>query len=262
MFDDSEFKSMVLDEVVDHAHNVDKLVQGHDTNVDNSFFKELFRILHSIKGTSKSGGFDSVAHITHLIENLVGDLKDEKTPYTEDIRDYFLDFADELAHRIEDIQKDMSFEPNFDEFETRLNQLMQNEPDSITNERPKILIVDDEKGIVDLIEGYVHDIFGQSARVDRCYDGDHGSKCICDNSYDLIVLDFRMEGKDGLVLLDETRRDIAKNRETPIIFLSGYHPTLPARKETREKVYFVEKPFSFDSFNFYCKLNLRTLMAI
>lgn len=117
--------------------------------------------------------------------------------------------------------------------------------------RNKILVVDDEKAIADIIkfnlekEGYI---------VDTAYDGEEGIKSVKDLNLDLVILDVMMPKKDGFQVLQEIRADY----KFPVIMLT-------AKEEEVDKVLglelgaddYITKPFSMRELIARVKANLR-----
>lgn len=115
----------------------------------------------------------------------------------------------------------------------------------------KILVVDDEKAIADIIkfnlekEGYI---------VDTAYDGEEGIKSINNSVPDLVILDVMMPKKDGFEVLKEIRADYM----LPVIMLT-------AKEEEVDKVLglelgaddYITKPFSMRELIARVKANLR-----
>ena len=82
-------------------------------------------------------------------------------------------------------------------------------------QKPKILVVDDEDGIRDLISDALS-IGG--FEVETSPDGLQGLKAIRDHRFDLLILDVNMPKMDGFALLEKVRDD---GLTTPVIMLSG-----------------------------------------
>ncbi len=81
-------------------------------------------------------------------------------------------------------------------------------------EREKILVVDDEEHIVELVELYLGK---EGYKVLRAFDGDTAIEMFAAEKPDLLVLDIMLPGKDGLDVL----REIRKNSQTPVIMLTA-----------------------------------------
>lgn len=102
----------------------------------------------------------------------------------------------------------------------------------------KILIVDDEEKIRDVVKEYAK---ASEIMCDEASDGDDALTLIKDNEYDVIILDIMMPRVDGFSVLKELR----SFAHTPVIMLS-------ARQEEHDKLTsfdlgvddYVTKPFS------------------
>ena len=101
---------------------------------------------------------------------------------------------------------------------------------------PKLLIVDDERGIVDMIQSY----FQTQYDILTAYSGQEALKKVACKP-DLILLDINMPGMDGLTVCQQIREHIA----CPILFLT-------ARIESSDKIIgfqagaddYIVKPFA------------------
>ncbi len=115
----------------------------------------------------------------------------------------------------------------------------------------KILVVDDEKSIADIIkfnlekEGFI---------VELAYDGEDAIEKVYDGNPDLILLDIMLPKKDGFEVLREIRTSI----NTPVLMLT-------AKEEEVDKVLglelgaddYITKPFSMRELVARVKANLR-----
>ncbi len=105
----------------------------------------------------------------------------------------------------------------------------------------KILIVDDEKSIRDSLkmileyEGY-ETLFAEN--------GKKGLQIIEDEPVDLVMLDIKMPGMDGLEVLDAIRE---MDADLPVIMISGHGTIETAVESTKKGAYdFLEKPLDRD----------------
>ena len=81
-------------------------------------------------------------------------------------------------------------------------------------EDTRILIVDDNAEIREIIHVLLE---GESFGIDEAADGEAALLLVRENSYDLIILDIMMPGKNGY----QTCLEIRKNSNAPILFLSA-----------------------------------------
>lgn len=118
--------------------------------------------------------------------------------------------------------------------------------------KKKILIVEDEKNIVDILS---FNLGREGYDTLEAYDGEMGLKLALEENPDLILLDLMLPKMDGF---DVCRAVREKNRSTPIIMLT-------AREEESDKVFglelgaddYITKPFSMRELLARIKVNIR-----
>ncbi|WP_058486933.1 response regulator YycF [Defluviitalea phaphyphila] len=122
--------------------------------------------------------------------------------------------------------------------------------------KQKVLIVDDEKNITDIIE---YNLKKEGYEVLKAYDGEEALNIIFDKDPDLILLDIMMPKIDGF----QVCRKVREKKDTPIVMLT-------ARAEEVDKVLglelgaddYVTKPFSVRELMARVKANLRRISLI
>lgn len=102
----------------------------------------------------------------------------------------------------------------------------------------KILVAEDEQRIGNLLKMYLE---RESFHVELVANGDNALEKALSDSFDLILLDILMPGKDGFTVLEEIRKTI----QTPVIMLSakGEDHDLKRGQELGANEYIL-KPFS------------------
>ncbi len=106
---------------------------------------------------------------------------------------------------------------------------------------PAVLIVDDERTIIDSLEGILSD---DGFEVIHAYNGYEALQKIDQTSPDLVLLDIWMPGMDGI----ETLKAIKKTHPTlPVVMITGHGTIESAVDATKSGAYdFLEKPLSID----------------
>lgn len=102
----------------------------------------------------------------------------------------------------------------------------------------RILVVDDEQTVADTINWILAD-YGFT--VDFCYDGYTALKKVKNQSYDLVLLDVKMPGIDGIETLEKL---LEIDRNLAVVMISGHGSIETAVEATKKGAYnFVTKPF-------------------
>lgn len=121
----------------------------------------------------------------------------------------------------------------------------------------RILIIEDDKDITDLIEIHLGDL---GYNLDKAYDGQSGLSKALSGNYDLILLDLMLPKLEGLEVCKQIRE---KDKTVPIIMLTS-------RSEEMDKILglelgaddYIVKPFSIRELIARVKANLRSVDAI
>lgn len=106
----------------------------------------------------------------------------------------------------------------------------------------KLLVVDDNKNLVDLIEEYFKNNSNISVNL-KAYDGSEGLDIIKSkqNDYDVIVLDLIMPNKDGLFVLEEMK-NLGINKKV-IVSTSYNSPEIIRKISEMGASYYLLKPY-------------------
>ncbi|MFH1752599.1 MAG: response regulator [Candidatus Omnitrophota bacterium] len=120
--------------------------------------------------------------------------------------------------------------------------------------REKILIIDDEKDFLDLLESALK---RHGYDVIKATDGVEGVEKAKSQKPDMVICDIRMPKKDGYAVLKEIRQDIDKN--LPVIILSAIDDFRNIQEAyDYEADFYVSKPVEFVTF----LKNVRALLNI
>lgn len=110
-------------------------------------------------------------------------------------------------------------------------------------ERVRILIVDDDAGIADILKDLV-------SREDRlvhvCYDGLKAVRSLEEKPYDLLILDLVIPGVEGLEVFNFAKK---VNPEVLVIIITGYATVETAVAAVKAGAYdYIQKPFKLGGF--------------
>lgn len=107
-----------------------------------------------------------------------------------------------------------------------------------TSRQTKILIIDDEKAVADILKDFLSD--NQGTLIDTCYDGLTGIECIQKNFYDLIIVDLVMPKVGGLNILRYAKKT---NPQVLVIIITGHASLETALVAIKEGAYdYIRKP--------------------
>ncbi len=107
----------------------------------------------------------------------------------------------------------------------------------------RILIVDDEKALVDLLRQALR-LEMPDCRVAAADSGEAALSRLALERYDLILVDLRMPGLDGLELIKGVRY---LDSEVPIVLMTGYGSEKVRREAMALGVnHYVDKPFDVE----------------
>jgi len=77
------------------------LLDAAQTGIDDDKIGEIFRAMHTIKGTAGMFGFDSVVEFTHIAENLLDEVRQHTIDTTDEMMALFLQCKDHCENLIE-----------------------------------------------------------------------------------------------------------------------------------------------------------------
>jgi len=108
-----------------------------------------------------------------------------------------------------------------------------------TETKHNVLVVDDEPIVCHSLKRILNT---QSCLVDEAFDSNIAEKKLRNKKYDLIFLDLKMPGKDGMEILLSIK---ANYPDTPVIMISGFGSVDKAVEATKLGAYqFIPKPFT------------------
>jgi len=108
---------------------------------------------------------------------------------------------------------------------------------NVTTQQIKILIVDDEKAVADILKDCISD---KGRSIDVCYDGLDGIDHIQKDLYDLIIVDLVMPKVGGLDVLKYAKKT---NPDVLVMIITGYASVETAIMAVKEGAYdYIRKP--------------------
>jgi CheY-like chemotaxis protein len=111
-----------------------------------------------------------------------------------------------------------------------------------------ILILDDEKEFAEVFLQQLKSLFQESNfEFELFTDPFDALKAITESKYDLIISDHKMPKITGVeFIMNMHRLNSSKNKETPVIILSGYIPQVSSLLGAMNNITYIDKPFEDD----------------
>jgi two-component system chemotaxis sensor kinase CheA len=103
--DVSSYMDVFLAESREHLQNLNQSLLDLESNPQkSSVLSELFRSSHTLKGMAATMGFNQLAHLTHEMENILSDLREQKMSVTEAVVDVLFKCLDSLSQMVDSIE--------------------------------------------------------------------------------------------------------------------------------------------------------------
>lgn len=102
--DMNKYLDVFIEEAREHLDNMNKcLLELERAPTNREKLDEIFRSSHTLKGMAGTMGFEKVSHLTHEMENILQDIKNEKYKLNEEVIDVLFKSFDVLEEIIASI---------------------------------------------------------------------------------------------------------------------------------------------------------------
>jgi len=120
--DISQYLNAFVEESKEHIQNMNEILLDLEKDVHNQdILNELFRIAHTLKGMAGTMGFNSMANLTHQMEDVLQGIRSGEIQVSENTMDVLFECADVLDSCISQISE-TSKEPE-DDYSALINKL-------------------------------------------------------------------------------------------------------------------------------------------
>lgn len=103
--DTSQYLEMFLDESKEHLQACNKhLLELEQNPEDLTIVNEVFRAAHTLKGMSATMGYEDIADLTHVMENILDAIRNSKLQVTADLLDVVFESVSYLEEMVLDIE--------------------------------------------------------------------------------------------------------------------------------------------------------------
>lgn len=126
-----DFRKLFYEEAQDLLSNLEEsLLILEDDPKNKELINEVFRIMHSLKGSGAMFGFKTLSSFTHELENLYDQIRNDKLELSTAIISFTMNAIDHIKELLEDDSSTESISKT-DEQKTQLNKLLQNDGNQV-----------------------------------------------------------------------------------------------------------------------------------
>ncbi|RDI47437.1 two-component system chemotaxis sensor kinase CheA [Falsibacillus pallidus] len=100
----NQYLEVFIEESREHLQSCNENILALEKNPDDlSIVNEIFRSAHTLKGMSATMGYEDIAHLTHVMENVLDAIRNEKIKVTPELFDVVFLSIDALESMVESI---------------------------------------------------------------------------------------------------------------------------------------------------------------
>jgi len=292
-----QLKKDFLNETTDNMSEFQDILDGvgPEGDLDQDNIKEIFRIIHTMKGNSKATGFEAMADMFHNFENILVRVKDGDITTNSKLVDIFYSVLSRVQDAQEIYKSDLEANIDFDDLtngileyarideecvlqdevlEQKTQIAAESEVSNIqqAQEAPKsrgvsapvgllnIAIIDDELAVREVLIETLDSVF--NAEFYEYSDGQDAVDAISKKKFDLILTDFKMPHVNGNKFLEKLRLTDNLNKATPVMFITGLYPEVSDNEAIVKDIYFIQKPFEPNKIIYYARCALVNVYAV
>ncbi len=104
MIEDMEILSSFISETHEHLDNIEAKIVSLENNEDSEIINEIFRSMHTIKGVASFLYLNKIKDLSHALENLLDNLRDNIISITTKLIDILLEGIDTLNQMMEELE--------------------------------------------------------------------------------------------------------------------------------------------------------------
>lgn len=122
---ENEYKELFLAEAMDNYEEISRLlIQLEKKPKDREVIQSLFRITHTLKGNAAGMGFNDIAELAHVIEDLFAEIRDQKIELNPELFSSIFKGVDVLGNLISSIKDGKTI--RYKGIKTKLEVLIRN----------------------------------------------------------------------------------------------------------------------------------------
>ena len=104
IIEDMEILSSFLSETNEHLENIEAKIVSMENSEDPETINEIFRSMHTIKGVASFLGLHKIKDLSHSLENLLDNLRDNKISISSELIDILLEGTDTLNQMMNELE--------------------------------------------------------------------------------------------------------------------------------------------------------------
>ena len=101
------------------------LLQLETDSDDRDILNDIFRSIHTIKGSAKFVGLERVSELSHKLENVLELLRQDQKQVTRDIIDILIEAKDRITLLVDDLERSQAEEALIDDLVDRIELLVE-----------------------------------------------------------------------------------------------------------------------------------------
>jgi chemotaxis protein histidine kinase CheA len=206
-----------LDELPERCDSFDNLILSLEKSPDDrAAFSELFRGVHSMKGSGGTHGLAVLTTICHQLENLLTEASDAHD-FGEVFASRALAYVD-LMRRVEIYGRKAN--PDYTDIEVNLEKLRQ----SRLKSRKAGLIAESSAVMTSI---YQQALDGMPVQLSMVDNGLTALERLLREPFDFVVVGRELKELNGIALIAALRASQSVNRDIPVVLVSSNHAGIP-----------------------------------
>ncbi|NOY09368.1 MAG: chemotaxis protein CheA [Spirochaetes bacterium] len=130
VIDDIEIVQSFIEESIDHLQNIEEKILSLETDFNIDTVNDIFRSMHTMKGTSSYCGFNKIRELSHSLESVLDELREDSIGMGQELIDVLLEGSDMLLEMITNLNIAVSESPaseesfEIDGFEVNIDDIL------------------------------------------------------------------------------------------------------------------------------------------
>lgn len=226
-----QLRNTFLEDMPEKLDRLDQLLVAMEKNgVDSESFNELYRIIHSLKGSGGTFGLHIITTICHQLEDMLN-TADGGAKYTPALIGISLNYVDLLRLTLEQIHAGNTV---FKQAEERLDKLRK----QLAQKKFAVLLVDNSKLSTKML---LHILSGLPVHVVVVNDGIQALTRALAESFDLLISTNEIPRLNGVALIGAIKLSYSSSRNTKTILITSDKVIATARHRATDADYVVIK---------------------